>query len=71
MTMTDTIADMLTRIRNASHAGHTGVGVPCSKEKQGIARILKEQGFTIPKPLLSWLLWHGNTEPVVKYSPHR
>lgn len=45
MTMTDTIADMLTRIRNASRAKHIDVEVPCSKEKQEIARILKENGF--------------------------
>ncbi len=45
MTMTDTIADMLTRIRNASHAKHLDVDMPCSKEKQEIARILKEKRF--------------------------
>jgi small subunit ribosomal protein S8 len=45
MTMTDTIADMLTRIRNASRAKHPDVDVPCSNEKQEIARVLKEKGF--------------------------
>ena len=45
MTMTDPVADMLTRIRNASKAGHVDVRVPCSKEKQAIAGILKEKGF--------------------------
>ncbi len=45
MTMTDGIADMLTRIRNASRAKHASVEVPCSKEKQEIARVLKENGF--------------------------
>ena len=45
MTMTDTIADMLTRIRNASRARHPSVDVPCSKEKREIARILKGEGF--------------------------
>ena len=45
MTMTDPIADMLTCIRNASMAGHAEVCVPCSSEKQAIARILKEKGF--------------------------
>ncbi len=45
MTMTDPIADMLTRIRNASKSRHEIVSVPSSKEKMGIARILKEKGF--------------------------
>ena len=45
MTMTDGISDMLTRIRNGSHAKHTNVEMPCSKGKQEIARILKENGF--------------------------
>ena len=45
MTMTDPIADMLTRIRNASHAKHTDVDVPCSNQKQEIALVLKKNGF--------------------------
>lgn len=45
MSMTDPIADMLTRIRNACRAGHRKVDVPSSKIKLEIARILKERGF--------------------------
>jgi small subunit ribosomal protein S8 len=45
MTMTDPIADMLTRIRNASTATHDEVLVPASKIKESIARILVEEGF--------------------------
>lgn len=45
MSMTDPIADMLTRIRNALMAGHSRVSVPASKMKREIARILEEQGF--------------------------
>lgn len=45
MTMTDPIADMLTRIRNANIARHHQVLVPSSKVKVAIARILKEEGF--------------------------
>jgi len=45
MTMTDPIADMLTRIRNAIMAGHSYVVVPGSKMKLAIARILKDEGF--------------------------
>ncbi len=45
MAMTDTIADMLTRIRNANQARHESVAIPASKEKVEIARILKEEGY--------------------------
>ena len=45
MTVSDPIADMLTRIRNAVMAGHDFVLVPTSKMKLAIARILKSEGF--------------------------
>lgn len=45
MTMTDPIADMLTRIRNALQAGHPQVILPSSKVKMEIARILQSEGF--------------------------
>ncbi len=45
MTMSDPIADMLTRIRNAVMAGHPGVRMPSSKIKVAIATILKDEGF--------------------------
>lgn len=45
MSMTDPIADMLTRIRNALMAGHTTVNVPGSNLKQQIAEILKREGY--------------------------
>ena len=45
MTMTDPIADMLTRIRNANTAGHDTVEIPASKMKKAIAQILKDEGF--------------------------
>ncbi len=43
--MTDPIADMLTRIRNASSAAHDDVVIPASKIKENIARILVDEGF--------------------------
>ena len=43
--MTDPIADMLTRVRNACRAGHRKVDIPSSRMKREIARILKESGF--------------------------
>jgi len=43
--MTDPIADLLTRIRNAQQAGHASLVVPRSKIKLAIVKILKEEGF--------------------------
>ena len=45
MQITDTIADMLTRIRNASSAKHDSVDVPASKVKTAIAQILLDEGY--------------------------
>ena len=45
MVMTDPIADMLTRIRNANMVRHEKVEIPASNIKKEIARILKEEGF--------------------------
>jgi small subunit ribosomal protein S8 len=45
MSMTDPIADMLTRLRNASAAHHDEVAMPHSKIKEGIATILKSEGY--------------------------
>ena len=45
MSMTDPIADMLTRIRNAVSARHESVTMPSSKVKIAVASVLKEEGF--------------------------
>jgi small subunit ribosomal protein S8 len=45
MTMTDPIADMLTRLRNANSAYHDTVGMPYSKIKSRIAEILQQEGY--------------------------
>lgn len=45
MTMTDPIADMLARIRNAATAAHEDVLVPASRIKENIARILVDEGY--------------------------
>lgn len=47
MTMTDPIADMLTRIRNATSARFDFVNIPASKVKVAIAEVLKEEGFIV------------------------
>ncbi|MGI8522409.1 MAG: 30S ribosomal protein S8 [Nocardioides sp.] len=45
MTMTDPIADMLTRLRNANQAYHDTVAMPYSKLKSGVAEILQQEGY--------------------------
>jgi len=45
MSMTDPIADMFTRIRNAQLVGHVEVSMPVSKVKAEIARVLKDEGY--------------------------
>lgn len=45
MSMTDPLADMLSRIRNAGRAGHDKVDIPASRMKIALARIFKEEGF--------------------------
>ncbi len=45
MTMTDPIADMLTRIRNANVAFHDEVRMPSSKQKEALARVLQQEGY--------------------------
>jgi small subunit ribosomal protein S8 len=43
--LTDPIADMLTRIRNANTAMHEEVKMPCSKQKVALAQILQKEGY--------------------------
>jgi small subunit ribosomal protein S8 len=45
MSMTDPIADMLTRVRNAQAVGKTAVSMPSSKLKTSIAQVLKDEGY--------------------------
>lgn len=47
MPVTDPIADMLTRLRNAAAAGHDTVSMPTSLIKQEIARLLKDEGYIV------------------------
>jgi len=61
MTVTDPIADMLTRIRNAIMAGHDAVLIPSSKIKLAITKILKEEGFIERYEILK-----GQPSPMIK-----
>jgi small subunit ribosomal protein S8 len=74
MSMTDPIADMLTRIRNGIQAHHERVEVPASKLKVEIARILKDEGFIsnyklvegeIQGTLRVYLKYADDGEPVI------
>ena len=47
MYLTDTVADMLTRIRNANSAKHDTVDIPASKMKAAIAQILLDEGYIL------------------------
>ena len=70
MTMTDPIADMLTRVRNANSAFHDSVSMPHSKLKIQIAEILKQQGY-----IASYDVTDGEKGKVLnielKYGPNR
>jgi small subunit ribosomal protein S8 len=61
MTVTDPIADMLTRIRNAIMASHDSVIVASSKTKLSIVKILKDEGFVDHYEVLK-----GKPQPVIK-----
>src|SRR5690554_115870 len=53
MVMTDPIADLLTRIRNANHMRHETVEIPASKVKAAILDVLKEEGFIVDYKLVN------------------
>jgi small subunit ribosomal protein S8 len=73
MTMTDPIADMLTRLRNANQAYHDRVAMPYSKLKANIAEVLKAEGY-----IASWVVETPDEGVVgktlfleLKYGPNR
>lgn len=73
MAMTDPIADMLTRIRNASKASHASVSMPDSRIKREIADVLQKEGYIrgfssssdSGKPILSIDLKYYQGKPVI------
>jgi small subunit ribosomal protein S8 len=72
MTMTDPIADMLTRLRNANSAYHETVSMPFSKLKSHVAEILQQEGY-----IAGWRVEEPADAPgkvlvlELKYGPHR
>ena len=70
MTMTDPIADMLARIRNASTAFHDEVEMPASKIKENIARILLDEGF-VDSMEVTQNNGHSMIKIRLRYTPER
>ncbi len=70
MTMTDPIADMLTRIRNANTVGHETVEIPASKMKKAIAEILKAEGFIADYEVIEDNK-QGTIKVTMKYGAHK
>jgi small subunit ribosomal protein S8 len=74
MSMSDPIADLLTRIRNAQMAGLPSVNCPSSRIKQGILEVLKQEGYIngydvnddLVKPELTIDLKYFNGKPVIE-----
>lgn len=74
MSMSDPIADLLTRIRNAQMAGKPTVNCPSSKIKQAILEVLKQEGYIagyslssdVVKPVLTIALKYFNGRPVIE-----
>ena len=72
MTMTDPVADMLTRIRNANTAMHDTVRMPSSKVKEALAAILQREGYIAGFGVSDVTGRPGRTlEITMKYSPER
>ena len=75
MSMSDPIADMLTRIRNGQTAGKTAVSMPSSKQKVALANVLLEEGYILsvdveqdgPKSTLTIGLKYFQGAPVIEY----
>lgn len=73
MTVTDPVADMLTRIRNAIMAKHDAVLVPSSRIKLSITKILREEGFIDqyevlkgkPQPMIKIYLKYTDSQPAI------
>ena len=70
MSMTDPIADMLTRIRNANTVGHATVEIPASKMKKAIAEILKAEGFITDYEVIEDNK-QGTIKVTMKYGAHK
>ncbi|MGM1018047.1 MAG: 30S ribosomal protein S8 [Actinomycetota bacterium] len=71
MTMTDPVADMLTRLRNANSAHHDSVTLPSSKLKTHIAEILQQEGYIAGWEVADAPRVGQNLTLTLKYGPNR
>lgn len=71
MSMTDPVGDMLTRIRNASRAGHEKVIIPGSKLKERIANVLRDEGYIKDVVVHRVEGKSGEITLLLKYGPNR
>ena len=75
MSMSDPIADMLTRVRNGQAAGKAVVSIPASKQKTAVAQVLKDEGYITDfnqsevggKPAIDITLKYFQGVPVIEY----
>ena len=75
MSMSDPIADMLTRVRNGQSAGKAAVVMPASKQKSAVAQVLKDEGYIKDfgdsevdgKPAIEITLKYFQGSPVIEY----
>lgn len=75
MSMSDPIADMLTRIRNGQAAGKASVRIPASRQKAAVAQVLKDEGYIKDfssteldgKPAIEIALKYFQGDPVIEY----
>ena len=75
MSMSDPIADMLTRIRNGQAAGKAAVRMPASKQKTALAQVLKDEGYILDfgsaelhgKPAIEVTLKYFQGKPVIDF----
>ena len=68
---TDPVADMLTRIRNATRARHARVEIPASKLKIEIARVLKEEGYISTYKVVDESKTRKSLRVFLKYTPDK
>lgn len=71
MSMTDPVGDMITRIRNASRAGHEKVVLPGSKLKERIASVLRDEGYIKEVVVHRVENRSGEITVLLKYGPNR
>lgn len=69
MAVTDTIADFLTRIRNAQQAGHRIVDIPASKEKKTLTELLYKNGYILKYTFVDTPNKQGEIKIALKYDP--